>query len=113
MYYGRHIDVDELIKNTSSTPIVADKLLTQPASTESGQVYSVPVGDFKFSLLSVEDEVQIVPTSVEILRSLFDKLIISTSSYSITLGKGESAVVPASTSNYQESGKGELARAYC
>ena len=110
----KHIDVEELVKNTKFEPIAFEELLMKPINAQSErEIYPVPVEDFNFDVLHPQDEMTLTVSSPEILLCLSEKVTIRTDVESRVLCKGESVVLPASLGVYCISGKGSLARAYC
>ncbi|MDF2155706.1 mannose-6-phosphate isomerase, class I [Vibrio sp. CAU 1672] len=108
----KHIDVEELVSNTSFQPIEFEQLVLEPLSKDSHHVYLTPVDDFNFDVLNPQGELSISMSSAEVLLCLSDSVTISTRTDSKVLQKGESAILPAITEQYTVSGQGSLARAY-
>nr|WP_241903804.1 hypothetical protein [Vibrio breoganii] len=59
----KHIDIDELVKNTRFEPIPYEDLIMEPKKTECIQSYPIPVDYFKFDVTAPVEEVMISMTS--------------------------------------------------
>jgi mannose-6-phosphate isomerase len=109
----KHIDVQELVKNTCFEPMPFAQLLMEPSSNIGRKVYPIPVDDFKFDLLSPQGALNLITSSPEILLCLSGNVTIITDTEKQVLCKGDSVVLPASLGRYNVLGKGSIARAYC
>ncbi len=106
----KYIDVPELINNTKFESIKPENIKIQPNKDQS---YPIPVPDFKFSIINVNDDEQIYSLqSAEILFCIEGNIVVSSNGKQIKLQKGESMFVGYCLSQYQCDGKGILARAY-
>ncbi|MCU8515821.1 mannose-6-phosphate isomerase, class I [Vibrio vulnificus] len=109
----KHIDIPELIANTSFISIHPDKLLLEPVVKENRLTYPVPVDDFSFDIVSVNQEESLqYLRSAEILFCIEGEAHIWSDSQSITIRAGESLFVTNDTKCYRYKGQGRLARAY-
>ncbi|MFL9782908.1 mannose-6-phosphate isomerase, class I [Vibrio cyclitrophicus] len=111
----KHIDVEELVKNTKFEPIAFENLVLKPENVKrlDCKVYPIPVDDFKFDVLTPKREMTINSASPEILFCLSDCVTILTETDSRTIHKGDSVVLPGVVGQYKVVGRGSLARAYC
>lgn len=109
----KHIDIPELIDNTSFAPISPENLLITPLFKENRITYPVPVDDFSFDIISVDIEASLqYLRSAEILFCIEGEVTIWSDKESIQLRVGESMFISHDTKSYQYKGKGKLARAY-
>jgi mannose-6-phosphate isomerase len=108
----KHIDIDELVKNTCFEPISFKSIVMEPVKTTSIKSYPIPVDDFKFDVITPVQQVLIPMKSAEILFCLSGSINIKAESGSHVLNKGESVVLPASANQYEILGQGTVARAY-
>lgn len=109
----KHIDVEELIKNTKFQPSVFTELKLKAQCVDHKKVFHVPVDDFKFEVhcVSLWGHNEFV-RSPEILLCIEGNVTISTTQQSIDLQCGESAFICAEAFSYQYHGKGLLVRAF-
>lgn len=109
----KHIDILELIDNTSFVPISPENLLITPLFKENRITYPVPVDDFSFDIISVDIEASLqYLRSAEILFCIEGEVTIWSDKESIQLRVGESLFISHDTKSYQYKGEGKLARAY-
>ncbi|WP_019614555.1 mannose-6-phosphate isomerase, class I [Psychromonas ossibalaenae] len=109
----KHIDVDELIKNTKFQPSTFDDLKIQAQCFDHKKVFHVPVDDFNFEVHSVTSEGHDeFVRSPEILLCLAGNVTISTAQQSIKLQRGESVFICAAAHSYQCHGEGQFVRAF-
>ena len=108
----KHIDVQELVKNTCFEPMSFKQLLMEPSGNTERKVYPIPVDDFKFDLLTPKEEINISVSSTEILFCISGSITVTTDVEIKILGKGDSVALPAAIGRYKIIGKGSLARAY-
>jgi mannose-6-phosphate isomerase len=88
--------------------------LTTPVIDGEAMHFPVPVTDFKFSVYSPIELTTVAISSAEILFAIDASLTVrKESGQSITINKGESIFVPASTQVYSLHSTGRVARAYC
>lgn len=110
----KHVDVSELVACTVFSPVSRDTVLTTPVIDGNAMHFPVPVTDFKFSIYSPVEPTMVAITSAEILFAIDAPLTVrKESGQSITINKGESIFVPASTQSYSLQSTGRVARAYC
>ncbi|MBW3697557.1 mannose-6-phosphate isomerase, class I [Vibrio sp. T187] len=108
----KHIDVEELVKNTRFEPTPFSELTIKPESYEGREVYPIPVEDFKFDILTPNEGIDIQVSSAEILFCLSGYITVTVDSESRLVTKGESVILPAAIEEYSVLGEGQLARAY-
>ncbi|TOZ86885.1 mannose-6-phosphate isomerase, class I [Vibrio parahaemolyticus] len=108
----KHIDVKELVKNTRFESIPFSELTMKPESLEGREIYPIPVGDFKFDILTPNEGIDISVSSAEILFCVSGSVTVTIDFDSRSIIKGESVVLPASIEKYSVLGEGQLARAY-
>lgn len=109
----KHVDVDELIKNTRFEPIPYSALKTTPLCQGNKQIYSVPVDDFKFEVLTAVNEQQMeYVRSAEILFCLQGEITVCTHDTTLVLTTGESAFIEEQSAHYYYYGHGSLVRAF-
>lgn len=110
---SKFIDICELIENTNFQPMNHEDLKCKPIQYDGRDVYSLPVDDFKFDVITLEQEIEQEVTSAEILLCLEDKIKITSKEQSIELSKGESVFITANSLKYKLFGKSKVARTYC
>jgi mannose-6-phosphate isomerase len=109
----KYIDIKELVKCTDFIPKPSDSLLTRAEIKGGEHHFPVPVQDFKFSIYHAPKQQQVAMSSAEILMPIDDELILhADSGETLTLGKGQSAFVPAYVNQYTISSNGRVARAF-
>lgn len=110
----KHIDVEELVKNTKFEPIAFESLVLNPSYEGiDRKVYSVPVDDFRFEVVSPKDIITFDIFSPEVLLCLSESVTIVGGIESRVLYKGESVIIPGSYERYHISGSGSIARVSC
>ncbi|MEZ8791614.1 mannose-6-phosphate isomerase, class I [Vibrio splendidus] len=110
----KHIDVEEVVKNTQFKPIAFEDLIMQPFGGQLGQdIYPIPVEDFNFDVLNPNGIMTLQTSSLEILLCLSDQATIMTNKESRVILKGQSVAIPAVAGEYRILGHGSIARAYC
>ncbi|WP_028862452.1 mannose-6-phosphate isomerase, class I [Psychromonas aquimarina] len=109
----KHIDVDELIKNTKFQPSTFTELKLKAQCIDHKKVFHVPVDDFNFEVHSVSSQGHSeFVRSPEILLCLEGNITISTAQQSIELQRGESVFICAAAHTYQCRGEGQFVRAF-
>ncbi|KAA9000442.1 mannose-6-phosphate isomerase [Affinibrenneria salicis] len=109
----KHIDIAELVANVAFTAKPAAQLLTQPIADGAASHFPVPVGDFAFSVYTLEGTNATLPAgSVAILLCLEGALTLQHGENRLPLVPGESVFVGANAAPVTVSGIGRLARAY-
>ena len=112
----KHIDVDELIANTRFESIPAAELLTKPVLNGNVARFPVPVDDFKFEIITLNNDVtsdtrhRQTVTSAEILLAIAGEITVEMKGISLSLKAGESAFVEAYAEGYQVTGIGQWVR---
>ncbi|MDG6881739.1 Mannose-6-phosphate isomerase [Phocoenobacter uteri] len=107
----KYIDVPELIANTKFESILPERIKMQPNAENE---YPIPVDDFKFAIINVQKQAKNIPlNSAEILFCIEGNICVSSFGKEIMLKKGESVFVGYCLGNYQLTGLGIIARAYC
>jgi len=110
----KHIDVTELIDNTSFEPIEPAEIRLKPIYKEGNKVsYPIPVDDFCFEVMTVEitSQAQFV-RSAEILFCIEGEVAISSQNNHVVLRAGESVFVSSNSVKYDYQGHGRIARAF-
>ena len=111
----KHIDVEELIANTRFESIPATELLTKPVLTGNVARFPVPVDDFKFEIVALNDvstdtcHRQTV-SSAEMLLAIAGEITVQINGTALSLKAGESAFVEACAEAYQVTGIGQWVR---
>ncbi|MGF1682777.1 mannose-6-phosphate isomerase, class I [Photobacterium minamisatsumaniensis] len=109
----KHIDVEELLKNTRFEPIPYSFLRLKPQVQGHKQRYLVPVDDFRFEVLNLSAQAYTeYVRSAEIVMCLQGEIKLETADTTLTLKTGESAMIPESCSNYSYTGIGKAVRAF-
>lgn len=109
----KHMDVAELVASTRFVPKSADSLLLAPELSEGAFHYPIPVADFKFSVYQDQQATLLSTASAEILLAIDASLTVThRNGEALTIHKGESVFIPASTGSYSASTSGRFARAY-
>ncbi|MDF2155163.1 mannose-6-phosphate isomerase, class I [Vibrio sp. CAU 1672] len=109
----KHIDIPELIDNTSFVAMTPEKLILNPIVKENRLTFSVPVDDFSFDIVSVNnDESTQYLRSAEILFCIEGEVTICSNTQSVNVQAGESIFITNDTKCYHFHGRGILARAY-
>ncbi len=109
----KHIDVAELIRNTSFDPMNPQEIKLAPVRKDGKQSYPVPVDDFAFDILTVTDEIrEQYIRSAEILFCIDGQVNVTCEERTIVLSAGESAFISNDALRFSYAGQGTLARAY-
>lgn len=109
----KHIDVAELIRNTSFNPMHPQAIKLAPVHKDGKQSYPVPVDDFAFDILTVTDEIrEQYIRSAEILFCIDGQVSVTCEEQEIVLSAGESAFISNDALRFSYVGQGTLARAY-
>lgn len=109
----KHIDVAELIWNTSFNPMHPQAIKLAPVHKDGKQSYPVPVDDFAFDILTVTDEIrEQYIRSAEILFCIDGQVSVTCEEQKIVLSAGESAFISNDALRFSYAGQGTLARAY-
>lgn len=110
---AKHIDVPELINNTTFEPIKPEDFCLKPQLKEGKLSYSIPVDDFSFDVFTAENigKMQYV-RSAEILFCIEGNVTVSSQENHVTLKAGESVFVSNNIVKYDYQGHGKLARAF-
>lgn len=109
----KHMDIPELVSCTRCVPMPKEIILLAPNVEGNAQHYPIPVPDFKFSVYRNTEKESLTTSSAEILIAIDAPLTVThQSGDSVTLNKGESVFIPASTQQYSASTQGSFARAY-
>lgn len=110
---SKHINVTELLKNTSFHPLSLNESKIQPIKRENTYYYPVPVNDFSFAIVPVTEVKQMhYLRSAEIIFCISGEVTIATDDKTLTLNKGESAFIGYFARRYQYWGNGKLSRAF-
>jgi mannose-6-phosphate isomerase len=96
---SKHIDVEELIKNTKFEETIPIILFGEENKENGEVVFKTKAKDFELSKIELTKTVSHTSTSnsVEILIALKGAASVSNNNESITLGKGESVLIKANT----------------
>ncbi len=109
----KHIDVAELIDNTSFHSTHPDEIKLAPICKEGKLSYPIPVDDFGFDILSCGEQTQQqYLRGAEILFCVEGQVTVTVAGKSLLLKPGESVFITSDSKVYQYQGKGTLARAY-
>ncbi len=109
----KHIDVAELIDNTSFHSTHPDEIKLAPICKEGKLSYPIPVDDFGFDILSSGEQTQQqYLRGAEILFCVEGQVTVTVAGKSLLLKPGESVFITSDSKVYQYQGKGTLARAY-
>ncbi len=109
----KHIDVAELIDNTSFHSTHPDEIKLAPICKEGKLSYPIPVDDFGFDILSSGEQTQQqYLRGAEILFCVEGLVTVTVAGKSLLLKPGESVFITSYSKVYQYQGKGTLARAY-
>ncbi len=109
----KHIDVAELIDNTSFHSTQPDEIKLAPICKEGKLSYPIPVDDFGFDILSSGEQAQQqYLRGAEILFCVEGLVTVTVAGKSLLLKPGESVFITSDSKVYQYQGKGTLARAY-
>lgn len=109
----KYIDSLELINNTNFESMALNQLLTKPVIKDNKIDFPVPVDDFKFEIIKSDQNLHSEQVdSAQIVLCLDGKISLSTESQSLTLHKGESALIAYQTDVYHYQGLGVLAKAF-
>ncbi len=85
----KHIDVAELIRNTSFDPMNPQEIKLAPVHKDGKQSYPVPVDDFAFDILTVTDEIrEQYIRSAEILFCIDGQVNVTCEEHTIVLSAG-------------------------
>ncbi|MCX8650110.1 mannose-6-phosphate isomerase, class I [Gilliamella sp. B2776] len=108
---NKHLDIDELLKNTSFNSLSLDALIIAPIIRQNKIDFPVPVDDFKFEIIDSDNQARNEKvTSAQILFCLEGNITLTSKFEIITLTKGESAFIAYNTKNYCYQGEGSLAK---
>ncbi|WP_166382271.1 mannose-6-phosphate isomerase, class I [Polaribacter sp. 11A2H] len=96
---SKHIDVDELIKNTKFEETIPNILLGDENIANGEVVFKTKARDFELSKIELTETVSHASTSnsVEILMALKGAATVSQNKESISLNKGQSVLIKANT----------------
>ncbi|MBW3696890.1 mannose-6-phosphate isomerase, class I [Vibrio sp. T187] len=109
----KFIDVPELIDNTRFETTDIEGIKLKPIVKEDKLSFPIPVDDFGFDILSVDEfSNQQYLRSAEILFCVDGEVTISTNERELVLRSGESVFISNDAGMYKYQGKGMLARAY-
>jgi len=105
----KNVDIDELINNTAFYPTSKESIQLKPQRINQRLIYPIPVNDFNFDILEVENWLDIKVSSAEILFCIDGSVKINEC---VNLTKGQSVFISAEIKEYKLIGNGRLARAY-
>ncbi len=112
----KHMDVNELVSNTRFVPVPAANLLTAPVVDGVVSRFPVPVGDFRFEVITLDmadaersHHTQQV-SGAEIVLCIKGDITVVAGNTELTLPAGESAFITADTEQFQVKGNGQLVR---
>lgn len=109
----KHIDIPELLSCCEFVSKDPAQLLIQPHQHGDGDIYHIPVDDFRFAVYQDCDE-RLSCDSAEIIFAIDANVQLTHSDGEIvTIRKGESVFIPAYTASYRLMTSGQVARAYC
>ncbi|SHN09026.1 mannose-6-phosphate isomerase, class I [Polaribacter sp. KT 15] len=104
---SKHIDVDELIKNTKFEETIPEILKGNFNAQNGETVFKTKAIDFELSKISLDDSITYHKTSnsIEILIALEGSATIKDNSFSLNLEKGECILINANTDYKIETSK--------
>ncbi|HDY7966046.1 TPA: mannose-6-phosphate isomerase, class I [Vibrio vulnificus] len=109
----KHIDVAELMENTSFHITHPEQIKLAPIHKENKLSYPIPVDDFGFDILySNQDTQQQFVRGAEIVFCVEGCVAVTVAETCIALRPGESVFITNDSKVYQYQGDGMLARAY-
>jgi len=108
---SKHVDVAELTRILDFAPAAVSPLRATDDEHPAEQVYRTPAPDFRLSRVTVQGRVELARRGPEVLLCLEGPLTLAQTGASLTLGRGESAFVPALDPSYVLEGQGVLFRA--
>ncbi|NUF27301.1 mannose-6-phosphate isomerase, class I [Gilliamella sp. ESL0254] len=110
---NKHLDIDELLKNTQFKSLTLNELLTQPITQQNKIDYPVPVDDFKFEIIKSDNQQRVEKVnSPQILFCITGNITLKTKFDTLTLTKGESAFIAYEAQCYHYQGEGVLAKVF-
>lgn len=112
----KHIDIQQLVENTNFEPIKYAELLfegvTEGVTEGWRRSFNVPVDDFSVDILN-NIKIIFIVTSVEIILCIEGNISFSYDNEVLTIGKGESVIIPDSMDKYEIECEGVAVRVYC
>jgi len=110
---SKHIDIDELLDNTTFHSIALKQLLTKPVKHDNKIDFPVPINDFAFEIIYSDGSLQAENTqSAEIIFCIEGEVTLSTTTDSFTIKAGESVFIAYCAGSFNYEGKAILARAF-
>jgi len=110
---SKHIDIDELLDNTTFHSIPLEQLLTKPVKHNNKIDFPVPINDFAFEIIHSNGPLQIEKTqSAEIIFCIEGKITLSTTIDTFTIKAGESVFIAYCADSFSYNGTGIFARAF-
>ncbi|PSW22120.1 mannose-6-phosphate isomerase, class I [Photobacterium sanctipauli] len=109
----KHMDIKELVACTCFRPTKADDLKLTPKHFEGVDNYPIPVPDFKFTVYHNPPSRLLNVNSAEILLAVDAPLTLThPDGETMTVEKGQSIFIAASSKHYLAESAGTFARAY-
>lgn len=109
----KHIDVAELAACTSFAEKPASTLLVEPQQENGALIYPIPVEDFRFAIYPQPSDERVTANSAEIIFAIDEQVTLHhDNGETLTLDKGQSAFIPASTAQYNVTSNGRVARVF-
>lgn len=108
----KFMDIQELISHTEFHSIAFDDIRLNPIKKDHKNSYPIPVDDFGFEIIKVEEQHTQYVRGAEILFCIKGEVSVENEQTKITLKPGESVFICNSAHQYRYQGNGTLARAY-
>ena len=110
---SKYVDTQELLSTINFTVRDVSEFMVSPDIKETVQCYPIPVPDFAFSIIPVENHVSVMASgSVEILFCIEGSVkVILHNNEQLSLKPGTSCLVTAIENSIQFKGRGRIARA--
>lgn len=108
----KYIDLPELIENTIYSPIPVESIKLSPLLKQDKLFYPVPVDDFAFEIVCVNNSSNQFMRSAEILFCIDGEVTAISEQETVTFKKGESIFISNQVAQYELQGNAKIARAF-
>ncbi|MGL4825902.1 MAG: mannose-6-phosphate isomerase, class I [Vibrionaceae bacterium] len=108
----KYIDLPELIDNTIFSPKPAESIKLLPLVKQDKLLYPVPVDDFAFEIVCVNNSSKQFMRSAEILFCIDGEVTAISEQEKVTFKKGESIFISNHVAKYELQGNAKIARAF-
>lgn len=108
----KYIDLPELINNTIFSPKPAESIKLLPLVKQDKLLYPVPVDDFAFEIVCVNNSSKQFMRSAEILFCIDGEVTAISKQEKVTFKKGESIFISNQIAKYVLQGNAKIARAF-